>query len=303
MNKLYMIILCFIILVSCSNKINWENDFDKAIEKSKSENKPIMMDIYTDWCGACKEMDKTTFKNKEVSDYTTNFITLKFNPEKSSNGDNFLKKYNIPGFPTMLFMNSDGFVIKRIIGYIESDKLINEMRGIKQKEENIKNAFKDETPSIEKLDIYIDSGYAKEASDMYDILIKENKIPEDNITKYMSKIAVMLLDNDDYEILFKLSDTGQLWKERMSIVANWIIVKNGKFEILLTLSRKFLSHKHDLMHKAVGWILREMGKSSTDGYKALLNFLDENANVMPRTMLRYSLEKLPIELKNKYMRK
>lgn len=111
------------------------------------------------------------------------------------------------------------------------------------------------------------------------------------------------LDNDDYEILFKLSDTGQLWKERMSIVANWIIVKNGKFEILLTLSRKFLSHKHDLMHKAVGWILREMGKSSTDGYKALLNFLDENANVMPRTMLRYSLEKLPIELKNKYMRK
>ena len=166
MNKLYMIILCFIILVSCSNKINWENDFDKAIEKSKSENKPIMMDIYTDWCGACKEMDKTTFKNKEVSDYTTNFITLKFNPEKSSNGDNFLKKYNIPGFPTMLFMNSEGFVIKRIIGYIESDELINEMRGIKQKEENIKNAFKDETPSIEKLDIYIDSGYAKEASDM-----------------------------------------------------------------------------------------------------------------------------------------
>ncbi|MEI0526000.1 thioredoxin family protein [Brachyspira murdochii] len=200
MNKLYLIILCFITFVSCSNsKINWEDDFDKAIEKSKSENKPIMMDIYTDWCGACKEMDKTTFKNKEVSDYTTNFIALKFNPEKSSNGDALLKKYNIPGFPTMLFMNSDGFVIKRIIGYIESDELINEMSSIKQKEENIKNAFKDDTPSIEKLDIYIDSGYAKEASDMYDILIKENKIPEDSITKYMSKIAVMLLDNDDYE--------------------------------------------------------------------------------------------------------
>ena len=70
MNKLYIIIFSFVLLVSCSNagKINWESDFDVSVEKSKSENKIIMMDIYTDWCGACKEMDKTTFKNKSVID-------------------------------------------------------------------------------------------------------------------------------------------------------------------------------------------------------------------------------------------
>ena len=106
---------------------------------------------------------------------------------------------------------------------------------------------------------------------------------------------------DDYSILYHLSETKFLWAERMSVVANWIIVKRKKFDVLLTLSKKFLSHKHDLMHKAVGWILREMGKSSDEGYNALIKFLDENAPKMPRTMLRYSIERLPQNLKQKYM--
>ena len=94
-------------------------------------------------------------------------------------------------------MNGDGFVIRRIVGYVESDELVNEMNGIKEKEENIKKVFADETPSIEKLDIYLDSGYTKEASEMYDVLASENKIPEENKAKYMSKIALMLLDIDN----------------------------------------------------------------------------------------------------------
>lgn len=202
MNRLYIIVFIMLAVssISCSNKkINWENDFDKAIEMSKQENKPIMIDVYTDWCGACKEMDSTTFSNKDVIDNTINFITLKFNPEKASNGNEFMKKYNILGFPTMLFMDSDGFVIRRIVGYIESDELINEMNGIKEKQENIKKEFQNDSPSIEKLDIYFDSGYAKEASEMYDTLIKENKISGADVPKYMSKIALMLLDVDDHE--------------------------------------------------------------------------------------------------------
>ena len=91
MNRLYIILFSFILLVSCSNqKMNWETDFDKALEMSKSENKPIMIDVYTDWCGACKEMEKTTFVNKDVINNSSNFIMLKYNPEKVSNGNDFL---------------------------------------------------------------------------------------------------------------------------------------------------------------------------------------------------------------------
>ena len=119
-----------------------------------------------------------------------------------------------------------------------------------------------------------------------------------SVYKILGKYCIK---KNDYTILYKLSETGHLWSERMSVVANWIIVRNNQFDVLLTLSKKFLSHKHDLMHKAVGWILREMGKNSTEGYKRLIKFLDENASVMPRTMLRYSIEKLPVKLKQKYM--
>lgn len=119
-----------------------------------------------------------------------------------------------------------------------------------------------------------------------------------SVYKILGKYCLLI---DDYSLLYNLSDTGHLWSERMSVVANWIIVKNGKFDILISLAKKFISHKHDLMHKAVGWILREMGKSSDEGYNQLLLFLDEYASVMPRTMLRYSIEKLSKNLQKKYM--
>lgn len=119
-----------------------------------------------------------------------------------------------------------------------------------------------------------------------------------SVYKILGKYCV---EKNDYSLLYQLADSGFLWAERMAVVANWIIVKNNEFDVLLDFSKKFLLHKHDLMHKAVGWILREMGKSSTEGYKRLLGFLDENASKMPRTMLRYSIERLPTELKQKYM--
>ena len=119
-----------------------------------------------------------------------------------------------------------------------------------------------------------------------------------SVYKILGKYCLLI---DDYSLLYQLSETGFLWSERMSVVANWIIVKNKKFDVFISLAKKFLTHKHDLMHKAVGWILREMGKSSNDGYKQLLSFLDDYAGVMPRTMLRYSIEKLPKDLQKKYM--
>ena len=119
-----------------------------------------------------------------------------------------------------------------------------------------------------------------------------------SVYKILGKYCLLI---DDYSLLYQLSETDFLWSERMSVVANWIIVKNKKFDVFISLAKKFLTHKHDLMHKAVGWILREMGKSSNDGYKQLLSFLDDYAGVMPRTMLRYSIEKLPKDLQKKYM--
>ena len=76
------------------------------------------------------------------------------------------------------------------------------------------------------------------------------------------------------------------------MIATLPLIKNAEYAEVLMLSETFLSHPHDLMHKAVGWMLREMGKQDV----ALLNaFLGEHVEQMPRTMLRYAIEKLPAD--------
>ena len=98
-----------------------------------------------------------------------------------------------------------------------------------------------------------------------------------------------------------MADSDNLWCRRMSVVANWYIVRKGEFNVLIDMVKKFMYCRDDLMHKACGWILREMGKVSDEGLCVLRNFLDENANRMPRTMLRYAIEKMDKNEKQKYM--
>lgn len=106
------------------------------------------------------------------------------------------------------------------------------------------------------------------------------------------------LKTHDRAIIENLAKSGHLWSERIAVVSQWSVVKNGEFDLLLELCEKFLTHEHDLMHKATGWMLREAGKKDE---KVLLGFLDKHAKVMPRTMLRYSIEKLTPQQRKFYM--
>jgi 3-methyladenine DNA glycosylase AlkD len=109
-----------------------------------------------------------------------------------------------------------------------------------------------------------------------------------------------LLDKDDRSVLDKLSGSACLWEQRISIVSTWMLIKHLEFEDTLRISEKLLSHSHDLIHKAVGWMLREVGKKDRD---TLTVFLDEHAAAMPRTSLRYAIEHFPQDERQKYLLK
>lgn len=102
------------------------------------------------------------------------------------------------------------------------------------------------------------------------------------------------------EDLYRLADSTLLWDQRIAVVATITLIRNGDFIDILRLSELLLRHPHDLMQKAVGWMLREMGKRDKD---LLLQFLDKYAREMPRTMLRYSIEKLTEEERKHYMKR
>jgi 3-methyladenine DNA glycosylase AlkD len=89
-----------------------------------------------------------------------------------------------------------------------------------------------------------------------------------------------------------------LWQKRVSIISTFYFLRDGDISDTLHLSEILVNEQHDLLQKAVGWALREMGKVDDT---VLYAFLDNHAATMPRTMLRYSIEKLPQNKRNFYM--
>lgn len=107
-----------------------------------------------------------------------------------------------------------------------------------------------------------------------------------------------LLKNDK-QILFKFARSKNLWKRRIAVISTYTFIKNKQFKTTLQISDILLNDDHDLIQKAVGWMLREVGKQDL---KTLENFLKPRYNKMPRTMLRYSIEKFPGKKRKKYLK-
>ncbi len=108
-----------------------------------------------------------------------------------------------------------------------------------------------------------------------------------------------LLDRDR-KILYKLVKSKNLWEKRISIISTFSFIRKNKFEDTLRISKILLQDKHDLIHKAVGWMLREVGKRDM---KVLERFLEENYRNLPRTALRYAIEKMQADKRMYYLTK
>ena len=108
------------------------------------------------------------------------------------------------------------------------------------------------------------------------------------------------LADKDRTILYTLAESDLLWEQRIAMVSTMAFIRRNDFEDVVRLSKIFLTHTHDLMHKASGWMLREAGSRDE---KTLTGFLDKYHKKMPRTMLRYAIEKLTREQKTHYMQK
>jgi len=107
------------------------------------------------------------------------------------------------------------------------------------------------------------------------------------------------LCNKNRDILISLSQSDILWERRIAIVATWYFIRKNDLEWTFKIAALLLNDKHDLIHKAVGWMLREAGKKDI---QQLINFLNAHAAHMPRTMLRYAIEKFPEQQRKSYLK-
>lgn len=106
------------------------------------------------------------------------------------------------------------------------------------------------------------------------------------------------LENKDRSILYKFAKATSLWKNRIAVVATLHFIRKNDFKDLFQLSEIMLTHRHDLMHKATGWMLREAWKRDATSVET---FLKKFAHQMPRTMLRYAIERMPEPKRKAYL--
>jgi len=99
-------------------------------------------------------------------------------------------------------------------------------------------------------------------------------------------------------LLDELVQSGDLWRQRVAVLATYYFIRQGSFDQTLRLAEQLLEHPHDLIHKAIGWMLREVGNRDLE---CELEFLKKHHSMMPRNMLRYAIEKVEPSLRQKIL--
>ena len=141
---------------------------------------------------------------------------------------------------------------------------------------------------------------------IFDFYIKNTKFVNnwDLVDTSAPYISGAFLLNKDKKVLYKLSKSKNLWEKRISIISTYHFIKNKKFEDTLQISEILLYDEHDLIHKAVGWMLREgllEIRVLVPDLKTEEKFLKKYYKKMPRTMLRYAIERFPELKRKKYL--
>ncbi len=113
------------------------------------------------------------------------------------------------------------------------------------------------------------------------------------------KIVGAFLIDKDKSLLLKMAASSNLWERRIAMISTFYFIKNGIFEITFKVAELLLYDKHDLIHKAVGWMLREIGKRDLEPEE---EFLKLHYKQMPRTMLRYAIERFPEAKRQAYLK-
>lgn len=121
----------------------------------------------------------------------------------------------------------------------------------------------------------------------------------DLVDSSAEKILGAYLWSKPKDTLYLLARSNNLWEQRIAMIATFYFIKQGFFSDTLQIAELLLQHPHDLIHKAVGWMLREVGKRD---YQVEYDFLKQHYQVMPRTMLRYAIEKFPPEVRQQFLK-
>jgi len=145
------------------------------------------------------------------------------------------------------------------------------------------------------------TGTPEERAKLYKIYLENAQYVNswDLVDTSAGHIVGAYLNDRSRKPLYELARSESLWERRIAIIATFHFIKNGQFDETLKVAEMLVADAEDLIHKAVGWMLREVGKRNRSAEEA---FLKKHHSCMPRTMLRYAIEKFPESVRQQYLR-
>ena len=145
-----------------------------------------------------------------------------------------------------------------------------------------------------------DSKVQKKIFDFYIQQLKRGHINNWDLVDVTAPIigAYLIETPNPYPLLTKLAKSENLWERRTAMIFTFAFIRAGELDPTIEIAELLLKDSHDLIHKAVGWMLRELGKRNID---LLRQFLSAHADQMPRTSLRYAIERLPERERKKWL--
>ncbi len=155
--------------------------------------------------------------------------------------------------------------------------------------------------ALEVLVMKFEKASAKEQKQIYNLYLANTKYINnwDLVDTSAEYIVGAYLQNQSKKVIEKLAQSKSIWERRIAIISTFHFIKQGSFDDALKIAETLIYDKEDLIHKAVGWMLREVGNRNL---KLETKFLNKFAIIMPRTMLRYAIEKFPETERQKYLK-
>lgn len=187
-----------------AQSIAWRTDLDSATSEAKQTGKVMMVDVYTDWCEWCTVMDKKTYTDAKVIEGAQQFVALKLNPEKSTPGAQFAKRYGVSGYPTILFVDWDGTLVSRVEGYVDAPSFATAITQTTEDGPKVKPYLAEFNSggyrnSQELVSILVEMGRVNEAAPVFDRLRSAAYLPTSFQESTALAIANNFLDNDQNE--------------------------------------------------------------------------------------------------------
>ena len=148
-------------------------------------------------------------------------------------------------------------------------------------------------------------GDLNEKNDVYDFYLSHTKFINNwdlvDLSAHYIVGAHLFSNKDRQKILKNLAKSMFLWERRIAMISTYYYIRKGEYKLVFDIAEILLFDKHDLIHKAVGWMLREVGKHG--GEEVLENFLNRHLSHMPRTSLRYAIERFSESKRKRYLEK